>query len=206
MGVLERWSGWLGALLAVALLVAVGQVLWEDDSLEERDLRGRTPLIVAAEEGNAAEVRRLVEKGARVDAGDDCNWTAMMRSAAGGHTDVLRYLLEQGAAVNHLEKTGYSALMGAVVNNRPGAARILLARGAELDIQEKENGQTALMWAVRNRNPELVQLLLSAGADADIENRKGQTAKDLAMLVSAEEDEDMEAIREALGCTGGIER
>jgi len=43
------------------------------------------------------------------------------------------------------------------------------------------------MWAVRNRNPELVRLLMSAAADADIENRKGQTAKDLALLASAED-------------------
>ncbi|WP_372971574.1 hypothetical protein [Marinobacter sp.] len=40
MEVLERWSGWLGALLAVVVLVAVWQILWEDDRLEERDIRG----------------------------------------------------------------------------------------------------------------------------------------------------------------------
>lgn len=96
---------------------------------------------------------------------------------------------------------GYSALMGAVVNNRPEAARILIERDAELDIQENENGQTALMWAVRNRNPELVRLLLSAGADTDIENREGQTAKDLALLASAENGGgEVKVIREALGC------
>ncbi|MGM0773780.1 MAG: ankyrin repeat domain-containing protein, partial [Pseudomonadota bacterium] len=68
MEVLERWSGWLGALLAVVVLVAVWQILWEDDRLEERDIRGRTPLIVAAEEGHVEKVRNLVGKGARIDA------------------------------------------------------------------------------------------------------------------------------------------
>lgn len=206
MGVLERWSGWLGALLAVVVLVALWLTLWQQESLETRDIRGRTPLIVAAEEGNAEEVRNLVGKGARIDAGDDCNWTAMMRAAAGGHNDILEYLLDNGADIDHLEKTGYSALMAAVVNNRPESARILVAHEAELDIQEKENGQTALMWAVRNRNPALVQLLLSAGADTAIENRKGQTAKDLALLASAEDEgERLELVREALGCGDELE-
>lgn len=206
MGFLERWSGWLGALVAVGVLVALWQILWEDDSLEARDIRGRTPLIVAAEEGNAKKVRSLVGKGARIDAGDDCNWTAMMRAASGGHTDILVYLLDNGADIDHLEKTGYSALMGAVVNNRPESVKILIERGAELDVQEKENDQTALIWAVRNRNPELVRLLLTAGADPDIENRKGQTAKDLVVLASVEEEsEEVGLICEALGCEAELE-
>nr|WP_284048011.1 ankyrin repeat domain-containing protein [Marinobacter sp. ATCH36] len=96
---------------------------------------------------------------------------------------------------------GRTPLMAAAVNNRPEAVRVLISREAELDIQEKENGQTALIWAVRNRNPEIVRLLLSAGADADVENREGQTAKDLALLASTEEEgEGVKRVREALGC------
>ena len=92
MSILEKWSGLLGGLVAVALLVVIWQLLGEEENLEARDSRGRTPLIVAAEEGNADRVRDLLNRGARIDAGDDCNWTAMMRAAARGHTDILGYL------------------------------------------------------------------------------------------------------------------
>src|SRR5690554_8024311 len=81
MTFLERWSGLLGGLVAVLLLVVVWQFVKEGEDLEARDARGRTLLIVAAEEGQADRVRDLVDKGAMIDAGDDCNWTAMMRAA-----------------------------------------------------------------------------------------------------------------------------
>ncbi len=106
MGFWERWSGLLGAMLALALLLGFWQLLGEGEDLEARDSRGRTPLIVAAEDGETDRVAELVESGARVDAGDDCNWTAMMRAASRGHTDILAFLLDHGAEINHTEKTG----------------------------------------------------------------------------------------------------
>ena len=200
MGFWERWSGLMGAMLALALLLGFWQLLGEGEDLEARDSRGRTPLIVAAEEGETDRVAELVECGARVDAGDDCNWTAMMRAASRGHTDILAFLLDHGAEINHAEKTGYTALMGAVIANRPEAVRLLLARGADPDIQEYENGQTALMMAVRNRNPELVRLLLTAGADPELVNKAGKSARDLALAASAGKGEPMQQLLNALGC------
>lgn len=74
----------LGGLAAVTVLVILWQLFSAGEDPEARDLRGRTPLIVAAEEGGSARVRKLVDRGAVIDASDDCNWTAMMRAAAGG--------------------------------------------------------------------------------------------------------------------------
>ncbi|MGC8120733.1 ankyrin repeat domain-containing protein [Marinobacter sp. VGCF2001] len=199
----ERWSGMLGAVLALALLLGLWMFLGEGENLEARDSRGRTPLIVAAEQGETERVAELVEQGAHVDAGDDCNWTAMMRAASRGHAETLAFLLDHGAEINHTDKTGYTALMGAVIANRPDAVRLLLARGANPDIQEYENGQTALMMAVRNRNPELVSLLLSAGADPELVNKAGKSARDLALTASAGERAPMPQILEALGCEPG---
>ncbi len=199
MGGLERWSGVLGGLVAVMVLAGLWFFFQEGEDYEQRDLRGRTPLIVAAEAGDLERVEYLLEQDVRVDAEDDCQWTAMMRAAAGGYSEILVLLLDHGAEIDHREKTGYTALMGAAVNNRPDTARILLERGADPDIQETENGQTALMWGVRNRNPEVVKLLLSAGADTTLVNHDGETAKDLALKASTgASPENLEEIREAL--------
>ncbi|UZD67719.1 MULTISPECIES: ankyrin repeat domain-containing protein [Marinobacter] len=197
----ERWAGVLGGAAAVLVLAGLWLFFQEREDYEQRDLRGRTQLIVAAEEGDLERVEYLLEQNVRVDAGDDCQWTAMMRAAAGGHSDILVRLLDQGADINHREKSGYTALMGAAVNNRLETAQILVERGADLDIQETESGQTALMWGVRNRNPDMVRLLLSAGADTSLTNRQGQSVRDLALQASAgEPSARLEEIREVLGC------
>ncbi len=201
MSVVERWSGVLGGMAAVLVLAGLWLLFFGGEDYEARDLRGRTPIIVAAEEGNLERVRFLMDKGVRIDAGDDCNWTAMMRAAAGGYREIMELLLDEGADINHLEKSGYSALMGAVVNNRLETARVLVERGAELDVQETENGQTALMWAARNRNPELVQLLVEAGADSTLTNGEGRTVEDLARAMEADNSEPVVRIREVLGCS-----
>ena len=60
MGFWERWSGLMGAMLALALLLGFWQLLGEGEDLEARDSRGRTPLIVAAEEGETDRVAELV--------------------------------------------------------------------------------------------------------------------------------------------------
>ncbi|WP_372972522.1 ankyrin repeat domain-containing protein [Marinobacter sp.] len=201
MAWLDRWSGVLGGVVAVLVLAGLWFFLQEGEDFEQRDLRGRTPLIVAAEEGDLERVEYLLEQNVRVDAGDDCQWTAMMRAASGGHSEILVRLLDEGADINHREKSGYTALMGAAVNNRLETARILVERGADLDVQETESGQTALMWGVRNRNPDMVRLLLSAGADTALTNKQGESVRELALQASAgESPARLEKIREVLGC------
>jgi ankyrin repeat protein len=189
MGFLERWSGVGGGLVAVLILGLLWQLLQGGEDLEARDLRGRTPLIMAAETGDLQQVQQLTRRGVAIDAMDDCQWTAMMRAAGGGHQAILQVLLDEGAQINHLDKAGYSALMAAVINNHRETARLLIERGAALDVQSGDDGRTALMWAVRNRNADMVSLLLVAGADQNVKNLQGQTAGDLALSLTSDESQ-----------------
>ena len=60
--------------------------------IEARNSLGRSPLLVACENGNLAKVKMLVEAGAGVRATDNEGATCLTLAGANGHTDVVRYL------------------------------------------------------------------------------------------------------------------
>lgn len=106
---IERWAGVLGGAAAVLVLAGLWLFFQGGEDYVQRDLRGRTALIVAAEEGDLERVDYLLEQGVRIDAGDDCQWTAMMRAAAGGHSEILvRLLLSAGADTSLTNRQGQS--------------------------------------------------------------------------------------------------
>lgn len=99
---------------------------------------GRTPLRIAALEGDADTVRLLVAAGARVDDGGKDGFTVLHEAAGDGLTEVVDALLDAGADVSAGDASGWSPLDYAVAYGR-GTERgeetiaLLLARGAKPD-------------------------------------------------------------------------
>ena len=69
---------------------------------------------MAAEHGQEAVVRLLLEKGANIDAKYEDGETALVAAAVGRHEAVVRLLLEKGADVKAQNRYGATALMKAV--------------------------------------------------------------------------------------------
>ncbi len=68
-------------------------------SVDEPRVDGETPLIKAARLGQAAEVRKLTEAGADVNARRNTEGaTALHLAAYGGHLEVVKILVEVGNA------------------------------------------------------------------------------------------------------------
>ena len=158
----ERWAGALGAVTVLVLLAAGAWMIVGNEGLESRDKRGRTPLIVAAEQGDTRRVRELLASGARLEAEDDCQWTALMRAASHGHLECVQTLLDEGAAVDHRGKIGFTALMAAAMNGHHATAALLIEHGADLSLRESETGKNALQLALMNDDTEMIELLLEA--------------------------------------------
>lgn len=125
--------------------------------------QGTTPLMHAAMLGDVVWIKRLLSKGAQVDAVGAGGWTALCWAAASGGPAAIRALLDAGATVNLNPHGTGDALLEAVLNDHPENVEILLGAGADPNSQNAE-GQTVLRVAIYHGYAEIVQLLRQAGA------------------------------------------
>jgi uncharacterized protein len=178
----------LGVVAAAGLLYSG----WTSVRGEFTDDYGMTGLMRAAAAGDAAEARRLLDLGARLNRqvpSDDLEaflallrffqeypankigWTALMFSVHGGHATVARALLDEGADPNLVARDGETALRIAVQQGAVDLVRLLIDKGAKPDAG-------GLMLCAATRLPhgeEIARLLLGAGVDPNARGSDGQT-------------------------------
>ena len=177
-----------------------------------RTREGVTPLQLAAINGSARMIGRLIKSGADPNAPlTPAHDTALMLAARTGKTDAIRLLLEAGADINTKETWGgTTALMWAVAERHAETARMLITAGADVNarshyvaaangrgfegrtpsasrteekVEEFASGWlTPLMFAARDGSLELARILVGAGADVDAVAGDGKTALALAIF------------------------
>jgi ankyrin repeat protein len=128
---------------------------------------GSTPLQWAVYRNDAAEVKRLLKSGAKVEEANAYGATPMQMAAATGNTPILELLLRAGADVDSTNAEGQTALMAVARTGNLEAAKLLLRHGATVDARENWGWQTALMWASARRHPQMMELLISRGANVN---------------------------------------
>jgi beta-lactamase regulating signal transducer with metallopeptidase domain/ankyrin repeat protein len=139
-------------------------------------------LIVAAANGNLAQVRSLLHKGVPVDFQEfgEAGYTALIQAAQRGREPaVVEELLANGAQVEHRMNDGDTALITAGGSGNVSIVEELLNAGARVNDQD-DVGFTALMKASANGHQGAVLLLLSSGADVHRELKNGETALEMA--------------------------
>ncbi len=173
---------------------------------------GVTPLQLAAINGSAPMIARLLKAGADPNASlTPAGDTALMLAARTGTVGAIRVLLEAGAAVNARESWGGTTpLMWAVSAGHVDTARTLITAGADVNsrshyvaaangrgfegrtpvpdrkdakVEEFASGWlTPLMFAAREGRTDLARLLIGAGAQVNATAGDGKTALALAVF------------------------
>ena len=133
------------------------------------------PLCSAAQNGDAAEVKRLLAAGAKVNAIDAFGETALSKAAQQGNAEIVLILLTADADTGMREEIGQLPLIVAAAQGNIEIVRILLAARADTAGTDEE-GITALMWAAMNGYADVVNALVSAGADVNYSTPKWYTA------------------------------
>lgn len=162
-----------------ALLLAHGA------KLEAKDSIGRTPLMYAAERGDVAMCKFLLDKGANANAREDDGGTALQlvvqqhqgsdfRGDEKQSLAIADLLLKHHADIDGRNKLGDTALYLAVGSDFVGQVDFLLSHGANPNLQG-ENGETPLYFAAVFGKVETARSLLDHGADRNIKNSAGET-------------------------------
>lgn len=133
-----------------------------------RQLRGCTPLGLAAFKGDIARIMTLLGKGMDINQLDRNGRTALHLAALNESVDVVRALLDAGADVDIPDQRfGFRPLHFSARKGNAGVSELLVRYGADLDAQSLR-GETALHLAVINGHPAVVTILLKYLARVDI--------------------------------------
>ncbi len=193
-------------------LAMADQLIRAGARVAARTREGVTPLQLAAINGSAALIDRLLKAGADPNAPLNASGdTALMMAARTGKADAIRVLLEANASLNAKESWGGTTpLMWAVSEGHIEAAGVLIAAGADVNARSHyvaaANGRgfegrtpladaaeakpadfasgwlSPLMLAAREGDVGMARVLLDAGADVNAVAGDGKTALALAIF------------------------
>ena len=102
--------------------------------------------LIAAGEGNLAQVKRLIENGVGPNMGDYDGRTALHLAAAEGHDKVIDFLLRSKANPNSADRWQGTPLQDALKNSHHVAASVLRTKNGHVP---KDFGDDAVCSAAR---------------------------------------------------------
>ncbi|XP_078382489.1 uncharacterized protein LOC144665185 [Oculina patagonica] len=144
-------------------------------SVDCRDGRGITPLMVAAGNGKLQAVEYLLKKGANPSLENSDGLNSLHWASQGGNPDIIELMLSHVPSIDSINNEGTTALMLAAANDKLQAVEYLLEKGANPSLEDN-NGWNLLHWASQGGNPVIIELMLSHVPSIDSINNRGVTA------------------------------
>lgn len=151
-------------------------------SINRDSVRLENPLIRAAEHGQLARVRHLIDAGVDVNSESDLGYNALCEALVHQQREIARFLVEHGADpnMNHDPNSPKPPLMLALECNDLPLMRLMLERRAKINIKSYD-GRTVLMEAAVAGRTNVVEFLLTNGARPELKDDEGNTALSLAV-------------------------
>lgn len=174
--------------------------------INDVNIDGETPLILAAKYKNFNTISTLIENGANpnlgkidglsildylikngegqffsdfYDKGAKLTENTPFLALESTSSDCFEKLINLNIDVNQRNTVGRSLLMESISYYKKDRAKLLLEKGADINIIDNK-GETALILATKKHDSERVEMLLKFGADTNIKNNNGDTALLLA--------------------------
>ncbi|KAK0050334.1 E3 ubiquitin-protein ligase Topors [Biomphalaria pfeifferi] len=140
-------------------------------ALKMEDGEGATPVIVACQNGNIEQLRRLVESGAPVANKDKFRRCALHHCAENTDTRCAEYILRSiPSLMTCADEEGLTPLHMAVIAGNIPLIKLLLKRGANLKAVDNEK-HTVAHWATVCGHADVLDVLLENGAELDVPDK-----------------------------------
>jgi ankyrin repeat protein len=177
----RQWKPGLSGIFLI-LAIAGSAWMWSARLAHGQDMK-ETPLHAAALRDDAAAIRALLAKGAKIDARDGNGRTALLIATRGDKVGAAKALIEAGADVNAKDGIQDSPYLEAGALGHLEILKMTLRHGADLKSTNRYGG-TALIPASERGHVETVRTLIGAGVDVDHVNNLGWTALLEAIILS----------------------
>lgn len=148
--------------------------------VNQRNIKGQTPLHLAAYHGHESVVNVLLDCGADLHLKDDASDTALHSATYKSHKSIIEQLLNSGACVDPQNNNFQTPLHIAAHNGCLTIVQLLLSHGADIRLKNRF-GKTSLHLAACNGHAKVVALLLMLGADVNIRDDEGSTPLHMAV-------------------------
>ncbi|HEX2555762.1 MAG TPA: ankyrin repeat domain-containing protein [Microvirga sp.] len=166
---------WLPTLVLAALLAGPSAAPAQTPP-SAAELAAYQGLHAAAAQGAVAEIRRLTQGGAALDARDANGRTPLHVAAFRGHGAAAQALIAAGANPGLLDNQRYDAVTIVSVRDDVPTLKALLSAGASAKLTTSIYDGTALIAAAHLGHDGIVRELIRAGAPLDHVNNLGWTA------------------------------
>ena len=127
---------------------------------------GSADLLIAARDGHAETVKRLLKSGANINTVQADGLTSLHIAAINDRVEVAKLLLNAGAQVDATDKIGNTPLHAAAFNGTLAVAAVLIQGGANVNAVSGKHRTTPLHLAATKGFSDMVVLLLKSGANA----------------------------------------
>ncbi len=149
--------------ISILVLGAVVVILCEAQPRFASSSQSQEQLWAAAQCGDTAGIERALAAGARVDARDPMDNTALIIASCANRPEAALLLVRRGTEVNVCSNGYGTPLSAAVRHGQVQLVEALLGAGADPNFVEG-NGMTAMQAAVTLENRQVIELLTSASS------------------------------------------
>ena len=104
----------------------------EIPELKNDYIRRSSPIVIAADVGNANVVEMLLANGANINDTDEQGLTLLMKASLYNYTNIIELLLSRGVDIHEQNSNGATAIMYASLHSQKDAIQMLMANGASI--------------------------------------------------------------------------
>lgn len=128
-----------------------------------KDNLGKTPLIIAVDEGNRAHVKELLSYHIDIEEKDNIGRTALMHAVQNNNLNITKDLLAARADIETADLVASTPLILAAKQGNLKIAEALVKANANVNAADKL-GRTPLSWALANNDVKMADFLKKKGA------------------------------------------